>query len=141
MAFALQLFGRKCNWKLSRPNLVQGLVFSDCSKDIIMDSMLVSLQNSYVEALAASVMVCGGEAFGRWLCVCQVVGVEPSRRVWCPCGKRRQPVFFPREDTVQARKRTLIKNQISDFSAFRTARIKVCCLSTQCMGFCQSSLS
>ena len=39
------------------------------------------------------------------------------------------------------RKGTLIKNRISDFSAFRTVRIKACCVSTQCMGFCQSSLS
>ena len=43
-----------------------------------MDLMLVSLQNSYVEALAAGVMVCGVEAFGRYLCVCQVIGMEPS---------------------------------------------------------------
>lgn len=35
-----------------------------------MDSMLVSLQNSYVAALAASAMVCGGEASGGgYVCV------------------------------------------------------------------------
>lgn len=42
-----------------------------------MDSMSVSLQNSCVEALAPNVMVFAGETFGRWLCIHEVMGVEP----------------------------------------------------------------
>ena len=141
MAFALQLFGRKRNWKLGRPNLVKGRVFLNCSKDIIMDSMLVSLQNSYVAALAASVVVCGGEASGGGYVCVRSWQWDPHDGFGALVGREGSLFSLPREDTVQAKKGTLIKNQVSDFSAFRTVKITVCCLSAPCMGFCQSSLS
>lgn len=61
--------------------------------------MLVSLQNSYVAALVASAMVCEVRPLEVVMCV-SGRGVGPSQRVWCPCGKRRQPVF----SSVQAKK-------------------------------------
>lgn len=133
MVFALQLFGRKRNWKLGCPNQPKAWCFW--------------ITKGYYHGLDVCVppeFICYGsscqcdgveEAFWRWLCVSGQWGWGPHNGFGALVEEKAALVF-----SSGAKKGTRIKNQVSLFS-FLNSRITVCCLSTPCMGFCQSSLS